>query len=243
MAFKFFTLVLVLILSINEASPQKSNKNKRIISGKVTNASIKPVSNAIIMIDNKKTEILTNINGEYKVKVGKDAERIGALSFQFGLVEEDISGRQEINLVYRNVAESLNASNLTPVEQEILNDINTSYYVGYNYVKKKDLVNNIKVFDPSQTRKTYKSVYEMILDIPGVHTINGQINIGGTRNLWGFVGPVVVVDGMVRDDLSGILPSQVESIAVLKDASAAIYGSRAFGGAIVIKLKKIDIGK
>src|SRR5690606_13396395 len=50
--------------------------------------------------------------------------------------------------------------------------------------------------------------------------------------------PLVVIDGVPRDDFSFISPSDIESISILKDASAAIYGARASNGVIVINSKR-----
>ena len=69
----------------------------------------------------------------------------------------------------------------------------------------------------------------MIQEIPGIRA--------KVYNLFGPVGPSYVVNGMMVSNLDDILPSTVESIVFLKDGSAAIYGSRGFGGVILIKTK------
>jgi TonB-dependent SusC/RagA subfamily outer membrane receptor len=84
----------------------------------------------------------------------------------------------------------------------------------------------------------------MIQELPGVSVTGGStINIRGAANLWGPVAPLLILDGVPVSDFSNVSPTQVESVNVLKGASAAIYGSRGYGGVIVVKTKKIQVGK
>ena len=235
---KIPVLVFIFLLSPVIVFSQKA-KERIVITGKVTDGNKKPVTNALIMIDNQKSTAITGPDGEFRVRVKKTDSRIGAFSTFYGIIEEDINGRQVINLAFNpEFSRQLN-SPVDAEEEEAIKDANTYINVGYNYVKKKDIINQISVFEPDKQHKVYTSVYQMLTEIPGVSVIGGQINIGRARNLYGFIGPVILVDGQERS-IADVLPSQVESIAVLRDASAAIYGTRAFGGAIVIKLKKIE---
>ena len=69
----------------------------------------------------------------------------------------------------------------------------------------------------------------MIQEIPG---INAKV-----FNMYGPVGPLIVINGVAGGDIGSIQPSDVESIVLLRDAAAAIYGSRAFGGVVLIKTR------
>lgn len=83
----------------------------------------------------------------------------------------------------------------------------------------------------------------MIQELPGV-VVNGQeIVVDGSRNLWNYIPPLLVVDGIYVDDISDISPSSVESIVLLRGSSAAMYGSRGFGGVILIKRKVFNTDK
>ncbi|MDR0995498.1 MAG: SusC/RagA family TonB-linked outer membrane protein, partial [Tannerella sp.] len=69
-------------------------------------------------------------------------------------------------------------------------------------------------------------------------TRGAQIRLRGTSTLMNDQGPMIVIDGIPGGDLSTVAPTDIESISVLKDASsAAIYGSRAAGGVILITTK------
>ncbi|RNC64285.1 TonB-dependent receptor [Proteiniphilum sp. X52] len=70
-------------------------------------------------------------------------------------------------------------------------------------------------------------------------TRSSQIRLRGTSTLQNDQGPMIVIDGIPGGDMSTVSPSDIESISVLKDASsAAIYGSRAAGGVILITTKR-----
>ena len=70
-------------------------------------------------------------------------------------------------------------------------------------------------------------------------TRSSQIQLRGTSTLQNDQGPMIVIDGVPGGDMSTVSPSDIESISVLKDASsAAIYGSRAAGGVILITTKR-----
>ena len=70
-------------------------------------------------------------------------------------------------------------------------------------------------------------------------TRSSQIRLRGTSTLQNDQGPMIVIDGVPGGDMSTVSPSDIESISVLKDASsAAIYGSRAAGGVILITTKR-----
>ena len=78
------------------------------------------------------------------------------------------------------------------------------------------------------------------LVISGTDSANaGQsLQLRGSASINGGTGPLVVIDGMPGGDIRSVLPEDIKSIDVLKDASAgAIYGSRAAGGVILITTK------
>jgi len=70
--------------------------------------------------------------------------------------------------------------------------------------------------------------------------VNGtSIRIRGERSILGNNEPLILVDGMVTDDISHISPEEVDRIDVLKDASStAIYGSRGANGVILITTRR-----
>jgi outer membrane receptor protein involved in Fe transport len=71
----------------------------------------------------------------------------------------------------------------------------------------------------------------------GVKYTGSSYIIQDSKDFFGSVPALLVVDGVYVDNFDGISPSSVESIVVLKGSSAAIYGARGYGGAIVLKTK------
>lgn len=208
----------------------QADKGKSTIKGTVLDASGIPVRNAIIMIDGRETKSVTTTNGSYKVKVSPDAKTIGIFTFGNGMIGEDIEGRSEINFRFGSAVQ--NTEQAGPSEEAV----NT----GYGSERRKDLATDIDKIDGTDKKfASYADIYEMIQrECSGVTVSRGTIIIQDARNLQGHVPPLFVVDGTYVDDISHISPRIVESIQVLKGTSAAIYGSRGYGGAIVITTKK-----
>jgi TonB-dependent SusC/RagA subfamily outer membrane receptor len=111
--------------------------------------------------------------------------------------------------------------------------------VGYGEVKKKQVTNQIGKIDGTNKKyASYRSIYEMIQrEVAGVKVSGNSIIIQDSKNLQGSIPPLLIVDGVYVDSFDGIQPSTVSSIEVLKGSAAAIYGSRGYGGVVIIKTK------
>jgi len=231
MSIRLFFLILLSVLCLNSITAQKNNPEVTI-TGRVVDVYYSPIVNAIIMIDGQKTNSLTNSNGRYKIKADQKATKIGIVAFGNGIIEEEIDGRPEINFKFKN---------LTSQQQQYKNNalceegINT----GYSHVKRKYLTTDISKIDGENKKyASYNSIYDMIQrEISGVRINGGTIIIQDSKNLYGYIPALLVVDGVYVNTIGDISPSSVESIEVLKGTSAIIYGSRGYGGAIVIKTK------
>jgi TonB-dependent SusC/RagA subfamily outer membrane receptor len=250
---------LLFALSVSSLTAQKSI-NKITITGTVLDGNDSPVVDAIVLIDNRKTKIRTDSAGNYKIKVKADASRIGIFTFGNGYFEEEINGRDRINVSFRTVAFHHYRNNAEGEEDSYGNHFNSSDYgnmelhgrtvasgdeavdVGYATMKKKYLTTDITLIDGSKKKyASYSSVYDMIQrEVSGVTVMGKSVIIQGSSNLFGFVGALIIIDDMIGGSLDDVQPSQVKSISVLKGTSAAIYGSRGFGGAIIVRTKSYD---
>ncbi len=228
---RIFFLILLYILSISSISAQKSN-TKITITGTVMDALQNPVLNAIVMIDGQKTSSMTDSKGQYKIRVNRNAKMIGIISFGNGLIEEPINGRTEINFKY---SKSISVQQLDQTMPQGEEKVNT----GYNYQKKKDGTSPAGHIDGTNKKyASYSSVSEMILrEVSGVKLTGSGYVILDSQDLFGAVPALLLVNGVPVDSFEGISPSSVESIDVLKGSSAAIYGSRGYGGVILLKTK------
>ncbi len=95
---KIILLMLCSVITLTTVSAQKSNKknNKKIIvSGYVTDQDKNPVANAMVLVDGKNTDKVTNEIGYYKIKISPDVLKISILTSSSGAVEEIVNGRKE----------------------------------------------------------------------------------------------------------------------------------------------------
>jgi TonB-dependent SusC/RagA subfamily outer membrane receptor len=231
MKIKILFLILLSALCINSINAQKKNK-KVTISGIVVNAANEPIVNAIIMIDDVKTNSMTDAEGKYSVKVKPTAARIGIFTFGHGTSEDSIKGRTEINFTFSKVGIKRPAEETVAQGEQGVN-------TGYGLVKQKNLTTDVNKIDGTKKKyASYSSIIEMIQrEVSGVQILNGQVVIQGSKDFFGSVPALIVVDGVPMDGIPDISPTVVKSIEVLKGTAAAIYGSRGYGGAILIKTK------
>jgi hypothetical protein len=228
---RIILLILLATFSINTLDAQKNNK-KITISGTVLDADKLPIANAIVMIDNEKTNSFTDAKGNYKIKVKPTALKIGIFTFGHGIKEVGIDGRVNIDFDFGSSdSQQSDAKAENPEDQ----GVNT----GYGTVKKKNLTTTISKIDGENKKyASYRSIAEMIQrEVSGVKINGTRVIIQDSKDLFGSVPALIIVDGVSMNDLPEFSPQLVKSIEVLKGTAAAIYGSRGYGGAIVIKTK------
>ncbi|MCQ2183217.1 MAG: TonB-dependent receptor plug domain-containing protein [Bacteroidales bacterium] len=129
---------------------------------------------------------------------------------------------------------SRNSAVPTAENDEIIN-------IGYGVTTKKANNNasgKVKVREKEVT--AYSSIYDYLRGrVPGVDVQAGdKIVIRGVGTNSGETDPLILVDGVEMTDISSIDPNNVDSIDVLKDGSASIYGARGGNGVILITLKR-----
>lgn len=226
-------IAFVILFSLFCFQISTAQKSKKItVTGTVLGVDKNPIANAIIMIDNTKTSSVTNAEGKYSVKVKPDALKIGVFTFGNGVREENINGRTKIDFNFSTAAAS------QPVNEEIEagdEAVNT----GYRAVKRKDVTTDISKIDGTNKKyASYSSIYDMIQrEVSGVKVNGDYIIVQGSTTLDGSVPALLVVDGVYVQSIGDISPTSVESVEVLKGSSASMYGSRGFGGVILISTK------
>lgn len=204
-----------------------------IVRGKVTGEDGEAVPGVTVILRGTGTGTTTDMDGNYRLQIPESREN-GALIFSFvgfETQEVDINGRSVINI---QLSEDVQA-----LEEVVV--------IGYQTVRKKDLTGAAAVIDTETAeRVTAASVAESIQGLaPGVTVRNGgapgqgaSVEIRGASSL-SNTNPLYVIDGMIADANPTINTNDIESIQILKDASAAaIYGSRAANGVIIITTKR-----
>jgi hypothetical protein len=226
-----FLTILILSLSVNSFA-LKSGK-KYGITGQVLDINDKPVSGAMVFIDNKRSDVITNDKGMYKVKIKADAVLISILNLSGGLINEEINGRTVINFKLNDVMPTKEIVRQENPENEVVN-------IGYGSSQKKDMASSVSNID-GQNKKfsSYQNVFEMIKgEVPGVQVVGNKITIRGIGTINGSTDPLVLVDGVEipLEGLGAIVPRTVRSINILNSSDASIYGSKAANGVILITL-------
>ena len=197
------------------------------VSGIVTDANNEPVIGAtIVMQENASHGTVTDIDGNYSlINVPPDA----TLQFSYvGMVTQSVpvNGRTTIDVV-------LEAS--TEVLEEVV-------VVGYGTQKKINLTGSVSTVQSEELVKVPSAnVSEVLIGkAPGLFTKQGQGVPGSDYaniTIRGFDTPLILVDG-IETSWSRLDPNEIESVSILKDAAAAIYGARAGNGVILITTKR-----
>ncbi|WP_169306810.1 SusC/RagA family TonB-linked outer membrane protein [Pedobacter polaris] len=122
-------------------------------------------------------------------------------------------------------------------------DLNEVVVVGYGSQKKSTLTGAVSVITSKEIVTTKNENVQNMLTgkIAGVRVVQNSSEPGSfntTFDVRGLGSPLVVIDGVVRNNFSRLSAEDIESITVLKDASAAIYGVRSANGVVLITTKK-----
>jgi TonB-dependent SusC/RagA subfamily outer membrane receptor len=229
MKLKVLSLALLLSVFYFNLDGQKSNNKKVVISGYVTDANHSPVPGAMILIDKKNTNILTDSKGYYKVKTKADAQLLTVFTLTSGTGEAEIGGQTSINV-------SLNGIRNNQPEKPLNNE---RVSIGYGTAERKDINSQVnKVSTMEDKYASYSNIYDMLKGaVPGLQVIGKSVTIQGTGSPNSNNQPLLVLDGIIVSTIDDVQPTQVKSVEVLKGASASIYGSRGANGVILIHLK------
>ena len=227
------TYIFVFLLTFgNLLSGQKSDK-KITISGYVVDANHYPVAGAIIMVDNKATNILTDSNGFYSVKTNSTSHKIKIIANITGsellVMEEPINGLTRINFKFDTTFYGQITYMSDDAGEEEIN-------IGYGSQKKKNLSSPVSKIKVNSKYYRYNSVYDILIELPGVQLQGKSILVQGANSLMSSTEPLFVVDDVIVNSIDYISPKWVKSVEVLKGPSASIYGSRGANGVILINL-------
>lgn len=202
------------------------------VSGKVTDGKDgSPLIGATIEEAGTLTGTVTDYDGNYTLDVSSGNARL--------IIKYVGYAMQEIEVANRNVVDVLMGEDGVMLEQVVV--------VGYGVQRKSDVTGSISSVKGKEIEKIATSNIEQALQgkVAGLHVTPASgnpgagavIRIRGTGTL-NNANPLYVIDGMITYDASLVNPQDVESIEILKDASAAaIYGSRGANGVIIITTK------
>lgn len=212
-----------------------------IITGKITDERGEVLPGVGIKLKNSTTTATTDANGNFTITIPANVTNpVLIISYiGYATVEKPVNGQTTVNVQLTSTT----------------NDLNEVVVVGYNTVKKSDLTGAVVSVSAEQIRS--RPVTNALQAIQGKAagvdiTSNerpgtvGNILIRGVRSLTASNSPLYVVDGIPfqAGGIEAINPNDIETIDILKDASAtAIYGSRGANGVVLVTTKKGKAGK
>lgn len=206
-----------------------AQQTQSVVAGVITDAAGEPIIGASVLVKGQKTGVSSDIDGRFaiKAKIG-DELNISSVGFLPKTVK-------------------VTSDNLSVVLDEHSQVMDEVVVIGYGTQRKGDVTSAVasvkaedfnigKIGDAAELVKG-KIAGLSITNSSGNPTAGSSIRLRGTTTLTGNVSPLILVDG-VEGGLNTVAPENIESIDVLKDASAAaIYGTRGANGVILITTK------
>ncbi len=219
------------IVLTNANTGNKMAVQQKTITGRITDSSGEPLPGVTVIIKGTTQGSVTDLDGKYTIS---NVPENGILQFSFvGMKTEEIfvGSQTEINVAM--------ATDAIGIEEVVA--------IGYGTQRKKDLTSSIATITGEDiANQTISNAMASIQGrIAGVQITNSgspgsspSIRIRGTGSIYNS-NPLYVVDGVIVTDISYLGPNDVESMSVLRDASAsAIYGVQAANGVILVTTKK-----
>lgn len=236
MNFKRLFMMLALPLLCITAMAQE-----KVVTGKVTDSSGQALAGVSVVAKGTKVGTQTKTDGTFSLRVPANVNTLVVSSVGYTSREVSTEG-----------------GNITVALISATGSLSDVIVVGYGTARKKDLTGSIATVGEKDFQRGTITTPEQLITgkVPGVQiTSNGgqpgsgsTIRIRGLSSISSSQDPLIVIDGVplenagisgASNQLSLINPNDIESFTVLKDASAAaIYGSRASGGVILITTKK-----
>lgn len=209
---------------------------QQTVTGRVTAENGLGLAGATVQVKGGAVTTITDAEGRFSIKAPADATLV-VTSVGYTSREIKLGNRATVNV-------QMEANN-QEMQQVVV--------VGYGTQKKATLTGSVTSVKGSEIIKspTINVSNSLAGRLPGIVTVTpsgepgydgAMIRIRGANTL-GNNDPLIVVDGIPGRNLERIDPSTIESISVLKDASAAIYGAQAANGVILITTKRGRVGK
>lgn len=203
-------------------------QNRGAVSGMVTDTGGAPLPGVAVTVKGTMDGTVTDIDGKWSMTASEG----DVLSFEclgFGRAERRLGKETVVNIVLKEDA--------TQLDEVVV--------VGFGQQKRATLTGAISSIRPDDilTTKSSSLAVSMAGKVPGLQ-IKQQNGMPGTYstdvNVRGLGSPLYVIDGVIRDgvrEFQMLSPEDIESVSVLKDASAAIFGMNSGNGVIIVKTR------
>lgn len=230
--------ILALILCTTSAFAQSVEVRGQVVD----EAGIPLIAVAVYEEGNTATGTITDIDGNYVIKMSSSKATIVFFYLGFTEVKELVGDRDVINVTMKEELLSIEAAEVVSV--------------GYGSVARRDLTGSVSKVDMSELMKapvtnfdqalTGKVAGVVVTTSDGAVGAEANITIRGNNSLTQSSAPLYVIDGFPTESsmATALSSADIESIDILKDASAtAIYGARGANGVVVITTKQGMEGK
>lgn len=228
-------LMLLSVLALFMSVPFAVSASPITVNGTVVDEAGEPVIGATVMVKGTSVGASTDLDGKFSFNAEKGAKIIVT---SVGYTSVEIKAQPELKITLKE-------------DQALLDEV---VVIGYGQVKRRDVTTAISTVDKKeiQNRPLVTAGQALQGKAAGVQVIQGTgqpgsepaIRIRGASSFNGDNDPLYVVDGVVTSSIKYLAPTEIESMQVLKDASAAaIYGSRAANGVILITTKGAESEK
>lgn len=229
--FKRVSLLLLMLFSMNLVFAQIS------VTGKVMDEAKEPIIGANVTVKGQKAGTITDLDGNFTISVPNQSSVLVISFIGYGTKEMVVGKNKTFTVVMKEDGVTLD---------EVV-------AVGYATVKKSDLTGSVAKVDMNDLGKAQVLSVDQALGgrVAGVQVVSGDGQPGAEANIVirgsntisdkGDGAPLYVIDGFATENanLASLNPNDIESMDVLKDASAtAIYGARGANGVIIITTKR-----
>ncbi|MEX6689984.1 TonB-dependent receptor [Danxiaibacter flavus] len=199
------------------------------VRGKVTGDKGEPIQGASVQLKHSNKGVATDANGNFSLslKVG-DTLIISSLSYN----------------PYEYVVRNTNSIAVSMTGQPNASNLGDVVVVGFGTQKRVSVTGSVSTLKATEivTTKNENVANMLTGKIPGLRMVQRTAEPGAYENSFDIRGyggaPLIVIDGVPRGGFERMDPSEIESISVLKDASAAVYGVNGGNGVILVTTKK-----
>ena len=223
----FLKLLLVCLFAI----PAYGEADARNVSGRITDSGKQPLPGAAVLNKTNGLGVITDLDGKFTIAVSgsNDVLEISCLGF---VTQELTVGKADV-------------LNVTLEEDSVL--LEDVVVVGYGTQRKASITGSVANVTNNDLIKTKSGsvANTLVGKLPGLRAVQRSGAPGEDMpeiDIRGYGSALIIVDGVERS-FAKLDPNDVESISILKDASAAVYGSKGANGVILVTTKKGSEGK
>lgn len=223
----FLVITLLMVFCQQETMAQSQR-----VAGNVSDVRGEPLPGATVAVKGTTKGTSTDFDGNFQIQLNPEENTLVITMVGFITKEISASFGQDMKIVL----------------EESISDLKEVVVVGYGSVTKKEITGAVSVVKGSQINKMpVRSVADILQGKAAGVTVSQSsgspgsasvVHVRGIGSINGSTDPLYIVDGLPQNDINYLNPNDIESIAVHKDASvAAIYGSRASNGVIIVTTK------